>query len=101
MTGRSPRQTYWGGGIAAAVVAAAVIIWWHESSQVAQKSAPPSIPVTITEAAQSDVPIYYHALGTVSALNTVAIRAQVTGQILMMLSVLAAVIGLLILAFRH
>ena len=28
-------------------------------------------------------------------------RAQVTSQILMMLSVLAAVIGLLILAFRH
>jgi membrane fusion protein, multidrug efflux system len=81
MTGRSPRQIYWGGGIAVAVVAAAVIIWWHESSQVAQKSAPPSIPVTITEAAQADVPIYYDALGTVQAFNTVALRAQVTGQI--------------------
>jgi multidrug efflux system membrane fusion protein len=29
----------------------------------------------------SDVPIYSHALGTVQALNTVAIRAQVNGQI--------------------
>jgi len=26
------------------------------------------------------VPIYYDALGTVQALNTVAIRAQVNGQ---------------------
>jgi multidrug efflux system membrane fusion protein len=38
--------------------------------------------VTITEAVQRDVPIYYDALGTVQALNTVAIRAQVTGQII-------------------
>ena len=30
---------------------------------------------------QRDVPIYYDALGTVMALNTVAIRAQVTGQV--------------------
>ena len=41
----------------------------------------PAVPVTIAEAAQRDVPIYYDALGTVQALNTVAIRAQVTGQI--------------------
>jgi multidrug efflux system membrane fusion protein len=32
-------------------------------------------------AGQQDVPIYYGALGTVMALNTVSIRAQVTGQI--------------------
>lgn len=38
---------------------------------------------------------------TAGATGSRSERAQVTGQILMMLSVLAAVIGLLILAFRH
>src|SRR5271155_4254430 len=81
LAGRNPRQIYLMGGIAAAVLVAAVIFWREEFSQVAQKAAPPSVPVTVTAAAQTDVPIYYHALGTVSALNTVAIRAQVTGQL--------------------
>jgi multidrug efflux system membrane fusion protein len=35
----------------------------------------------VTAAAQRDVPIYRDALGTVQALNTVAIRAQINGQI--------------------
>jgi membrane fusion protein, multidrug efflux system len=47
----------------------------------AQAAAPPPVPVVATTAGQRDVPIYYDALGTVMALNTVAIRAQVTGQI--------------------
>lgn len=81
MTGQISRRTaYVVAGIAVASVAAAVIFWRHGSTQAAQ-AAPPSIPVTITEAAQRDVPIYYDALGTVFALNTVAIRAQVNGQI--------------------
>jgi multidrug efflux system membrane fusion protein len=64
----------------AAVFAATIIFWRHGSSQAAQ-APPPSIPVTIAEVIQRDVPIYYDALGTVTALNTVAIRAQSTGQI--------------------
>jgi membrane fusion protein, multidrug efflux system len=42
---------------------------------------PPAVPVFAASAGQQDVPIYYDALGTVMAENTVAIRAQVTGQI--------------------
>jgi membrane fusion protein, multidrug efflux system len=80
MTGQKSRGIYVVAGIAVACVAAAVIFWRHGNSQVA-KGAPPSVPVVVTEAAQQDVPIYYDALGTVSALNTVAIRAQVNGQI--------------------
>ena len=81
MTGlKSRRITYVIAGIAVACVAAAVIFWRHGSSQTA-KAAPPTVPVIVTEAAQQDVPIYYDALGTVQALNTVAIRAQVNGQI--------------------
>ena len=81
MTGRISRRTaYAVAGIAVASVAAAVIFWRHGNTQTA-RTAPPSVPVIITEAAQQDVPIYYDALGTVAALNTVAIRAQVNGQI--------------------
>ena len=82
ITGRNPRQIFiLVAGIAVAVLAAWIIFWRHGSSQAAQNPAPPSIPVSVTEAAQRDVPIYRDALGTVQALNTVAIRAQVNGQI--------------------
>ncbi len=80
MTGQKSRGIYVVAGIAVAGVAAAVIFWRHGNTQAA-KAAPPSVPVVVTEAAQQDVPIYYDALGTVQALNTVAIRAQVNGQI--------------------
>ena len=83
MDGRSPRQIFLVvAGIALACVAAWIIFWRHGSSQAAQSALPPSIPVSVTAATQRDVPIYYDALGTVQALNTVAIRAQVNGQII-------------------
>jgi multidrug efflux system membrane fusion protein len=61
-----------------AIVAGFVFLRHGKTTTVA---GPPKVPVTVTEAAQRDVPIYYDALGTVQAFNTVAIRAQVTGQI--------------------
>ncbi len=81
MTGQKSRGVFVVAGIAVACVAAAVIFWRHGSGQVAKAAPPPSVPVVVTAAAQQDVPIYYDALGTVAALNTVAIRAQVNGQI--------------------
>jgi membrane fusion protein, multidrug efflux system len=82
ITGRDSRQIFFiVAGIAFASLAAAIIFWRHTTSQAAQTPARPSVPVTVTEAAVHDVPIYSHALGTVQALNTVAIRAQVNGQI--------------------
>jgi len=81
LTGRSPKQlAFLIAGIAVAGLAAIIIFWRHGSTQAAQTTAP-GVPVIVTKAEQKDVPIYYDALGTVSALNTVAIRAQVTGQI--------------------
>lgn len=47
----------------------------------AHAASPPSVPVTAITAGLRDVPIYYDALGTVLANNTVQIRAQVNGQI--------------------
>jgi multidrug efflux system membrane fusion protein len=82
LTGRNSRQIFFiVAGIAFASLAAAIIFWRHPSSQAAQTTAPPSVPVTVAQATARDVPIYSHALGTVQALNTVAIRAQVTGQL--------------------
>lgn len=82
MTGRNSRQIFFiVAGIAFASLAAAIIFWRHTSSQAAPTAARPSVPVTVAEAAVRDVAIYSHALGTVQALNTVAIRAQVNGQI--------------------
>jgi multidrug efflux system membrane fusion protein len=48
----------------------------------AHAAATPSVPVVVTAAGQRDVPIFYDALGTVAAVNTVAIRAQVNGQLI-------------------
>ena len=67
------------GLVAAAVVVAAAYSWLAKPK--AQAAAPPPVPVVMTEAGHQDVPIYFSALGTVMALNTVAIRAQVTGQL--------------------
>jgi len=82
MTGRSSRQILFVATGIVACLAVFIIFWRHGSSQAAQPAPPPSVPVSITEAAQRDVPIYTDALGTVQALNTVALRAQVTGQII-------------------
>jgi len=39
------------------------------------------VPVTVVAALTEDVPIYLTALGTVQALNTVTVNAQVSGQL--------------------
>jgi len=84
LSGWNSRQIFFmAAGIALASLAAVIIFWRHGSSQAAQTAgSPPSVPVVVSEAVRRDVPIYYDALGTVYALNTVAIRAQVNGQII-------------------
>src|SRR5271155_1881327 len=82
MTAKSSRRTIF--TVIGAVVLCVIVglgFYRHGSTQAATPTASPAIPVTVTKAAQRDVPIYYDALGTVQALNTVAIRAQVNGQI--------------------
>jgi membrane fusion protein, multidrug efflux system len=80
--GRGSRRTYV--AVAGAVLLCGLIalgFYRHGSTQAATNTAPPPIPVTVSAAVQRDVPIYYDALGTVQALNTVSIRAQINGQI--------------------
>jgi membrane fusion protein, multidrug efflux system len=82
MAGRKSRVVFYvGAGFAVAALAVGVLALRHGKSEASQAPAPAAVPVMAGEATQRDVPIYYDALGTVSALNTVAIRAQVTGQI--------------------
>lgn len=40
------------------------------------------VPVTVVAVEQKDVPVYLTALGTVQALNTVAVNAQISGQLM-------------------
>jgi membrane fusion protein, multidrug efflux system len=83
MTGRNSRQVLFIiAGIALASVAAVIIFWRHTTTQAAQTAARPSVPVTAAAATMRDVPIYYGALGTIQALNTIAVRAQVNGQLI-------------------
>lgn len=42
----------------------------------------PPVPVTVVPVARQDVPVYLTALGTVQALNTVAISPQVSGRLM-------------------
>jgi multidrug efflux system membrane fusion protein len=81
MQGRKSRTIVFtvAGLVAAAVVAAAAFSWLTRPKT--QAAGPPPVPVMMTVAGQQDVPIYFQALGTVMALNTVAIRAQVNGQL--------------------
>jgi multidrug efflux system membrane fusion protein len=80
-TGRRSRLIFWTVAIIALLaVAAGAVVWSRGKAK--QVAGPPLVPVTVAESEQHDVPIYYDALGTVQAYNTVSLRAQVNGQIL-------------------
>lgn len=81
MKGRASRILLAVVGVAVVAVGAETAFSRLTKSTPAHAADPPSVPVVATSAAQRDVPIYYDALGTVMAENTVAIRAQVNGQI--------------------
>lgn len=65
------------------VVLGAGVTWRHVSVQAKQTTAapPPPVPVTVAQVTRKDVPVYFDALGTVQALNTIAIRTQVDGKL--------------------
>jgi membrane fusion protein, multidrug efflux system len=46
-----------------------------------QESAPPAVPVTATPAVRKDMPLEVSVIGTVEATSTVAVRAQITGEL--------------------
>lgn len=68
-------------GLAIVAGAGAMMAPRQAKPKAATASHVAGVPVIATTAGRRDVPIYYDALGTVMAYNTVAIRAQVSGQI--------------------
>jgi multidrug efflux system membrane fusion protein len=72
--------------MASAVVACVVIAgggWWMlRGAPKAAPGAAAPVPVTVAAATEQDVPIYLAGIGTVQAINTVQIRAQVNGTLL-------------------
>ena len=68
-------------GLAIVAVAGAMTAPGPAKPKPTTKTASNAVPVIATTAGQHDVPVFYDALGTVMAFNTVSIRAQVNGQI--------------------
>jgi RND family efflux transporter MFP subunit len=83
VTPQHRRRWPWFAG--AAILAAVIGVgWWfgHSKSQEAQaKRAPQAIPVTTAKAETRDVPVLLKANGTVTALQTVDLRSQVTSTV--------------------
>ena len=67
-------------GLVVVAIVAGVIVRLIRTGP-AHRAGAASVPVVATSAGRQNVPIYYDALGTVSAFNTVAIHAQVNGQL--------------------
>jgi membrane fusion protein, multidrug efflux system len=83
--GRKPRRLALIAVSCGAIVIAGFGYWnWSASSSSAQttkKSGQGAVPVSVATASRQDVPIYLTGLGTVQALFTVAIHAQVDGKL--------------------
>lgn len=61
---------------------AAVLSLTSGCKKEAEQQMPPPVPVTVTQAVASDVPVYIEEIGHVVASESVIIRAQVSGQII-------------------
>jgi membrane fusion protein, multidrug efflux system len=69
-----------------AILAAAGLGYWNwgkgpDKAEAARKPGHAAVPVSVVNASRQDVPIYLTGLGTVQALFTVAIHAQVDGKL--------------------
>ena len=70
--------------LAAAVAAVGLFYWyWSQGPDPAHaaRNARAAVPVSVAKAARQDMPVYLTGLGTVQALFTVAIHAQVDGKL--------------------
>ena len=83
--GQKRHRIAWIGALCVAVAITGFGYWsWSEgssSARAAKKSGQGAVQVSIATASRRDVPIYLTGLGTVQALFTVAIHAQVDGKL--------------------
>jgi len=76
----SLRLIYSVGAVAVLAIAAAGV--WHFRNTQAPVTAPPPVPVTAAVAPRQNVPEIVSELGTVQAIDSVAVQAQVNGPII-------------------
>ena len=78
-------------GLVVILIAAGIFAWWRIKANKATEQAEANkttaaanraIPVTVAPVASRTMPIYYTALGTVAAYNSVTIKSRVDGQLL-------------------
>jgi membrane fusion protein, multidrug efflux system len=69
-------------GLLMVVAAAAVMLFTGCSRDRSQRAGPPAVPVLADVAVSMDVPVKIGAIGTVEALNSAAVTAQVSGRVL-------------------
>ena len=66
--------------LAVALVTGGIVLYSRQGRDPTPASAPPQpVPVIATTVQEHDVPIVLTGLGTVTALNTAAVRSQITG----------------------
>ena len=83
-SGRTSRRTVLITACVAGIAALGLLYWyWSQGPDPAHaaRAARSAVPVSVATAAREDVPIYLTGLGTVQALFTVGIHAQVDGKL--------------------
>jgi membrane fusion protein, multidrug efflux system len=68
-------------GLVVSATVAAVACSEGQAVQPQQDAPPPAVPVTATAAVRKDMPLEVSVIGTVEAYSTVAVRAQMTGEL--------------------
>jgi len=68
--------------VGAGAVALSTVLLVHTSGAANAPAQPPAVPVTAEQAKVQDVPVFLTGLGTVRALNTVVVKAQVNGTLI-------------------
>lgn len=59
-----------------------LVAWWlHRSPDAGKGRRAAAVPVETAQATRADVPVVLQGLGTVTALNTVTVRARVDGEL--------------------
>src|SRR5262245_31383202 len=80
--GRPRRRAFWLIAIALVLAAGAAAFGLRAAPQktAAARTQPP-VPVSIASVTRQDVPIFLDALGTVQAVNSIAVRSQIDGPL--------------------